>query len=60
MRRRQDEAFAHVVEAVILGILRKARREFVIWKVQEILDGGLVFGLVEPSRQRAADGRVLE
>ena len=60
MRGRQDEAFANVIEAVMLGVIGKAERELELREMKEGSDRGLVFGLVETSRQGAADGRVFQ
>ena len=60
MGRREDEAFTDVVESVILDIIGEAQGELEVGKVEEVSNRGLVFGFIEPTRQGAADGYILQ
>ncbi len=60
MARGKDEAFAEVVEAVELSIAGEADGKFELGQVAERTDRVLKLGLIQPTRQGAADGDVLE
>ena len=60
MGRREYEAFADVIESVILDIIGEAQRELEVGKVEEVSNRGLVLGFVKATRQGAADGYILQ
>ena len=60
MGRREDEAFAGVIESVILDIIGEAKGELEVGKVEEVSNRGLVLGFVKATRQGAADGYILQ